>query len=275
MNRDPSAPTLEQHAWNLSVDPRAVEAVRQVRHQLKPLYVPSGIPGLDLSAGSHVAVVALDRTNSYFGSVLDFVAAGIADHPREIVSLELAADTRETDAQEALARRVGRPVNEADVDIREWAENASDYEPELFTVAGMHAAMAKERARLDASARRGFRCASADCSHFLRWLRNPADYVAYEPTLMVDLQRILNVPSLQLCAFRLSNLELLEQEHGLKAGDVLADVVLSHTHLVAVDGPRVMTGRAALAAVSRYADALGVSWRRRLKLAARALSPAA
>ena len=69
------------------------------------------------------------------------------------------------------------------------------------------------------------------------------------PPLVVlgaDLGRILDVPALQLCAFRLPNLEFLEREHGLNAGDVIREAEYQghHTPVVQIGTPEDLIRRA-------------------------------
>lgn len=238
-------PGLEWPTESSETDLSAVAAVLQFRGQRTLL--PSGIPNLAISPGDHIALVDRDGGDHYLSVILDFVAAGISNTRfHEQVSLELTEGRHADDVAEQLRQRIAAPELPPSLLIKDWDMNSSDYEPEYFDVPGMLRAMDRERERTEDDPNSAFRCASEDCSLFIRWLTNPIEYLDYEPRLALDLEHVVSRPAVQLCTFRSENLQALEQERGVTQRSAMARILAGHTKLLLIEDGRVMTGMPAL-----------------------------
>lgn len=232
-----------QYEWNVEPNPIGAEAVRRLRRAQNPAFMPSGIPNLTVEAGDHIAVIALDDGDKYLSLVADFISSGIqsgaAGLNSEIVSLELSVARNSSEMRDMLAERLGRNPAVDDVDIRDAERNYSDYDLELFSREGMLRAISYEAERFKSSSRTAFRCASEDCSYFLRSISNPSEYLNYEYRLMSDLNAVIRRPALQLCVFRMGNLEILHRERGLLLHRSLRKIIRSHSKIIAVNTDRI------------------------------------
>jgi hypothetical protein len=207
----------------------------------RPNSCPSGINGLSLNKGDHLALFVLDdSTNSHVDLVFDYISAGITSSAaRECLSLELTKGQSADAAKRRLERSTGRSLPST-VDIRNWERNADDYTPEHFDRHGMWKAMTKELERLEDVPNSMLRVASADCTAFMRWLSNPAEYVIYEHELASDLKRILEGrPFVQLCVFKADTLSEIAADHHFDGSAALLDLALSHNRILLVANNRL------------------------------------
>lgn len=207
----------------------------------RPNSCPSGINGLSLNKGDHLALFVLDdSTDTYMDLVFDYISAGITSSTaRECLSLELTKGQSVDAAKRRLERFAGSSLPPT-VDIRGWERNAGDYTPEHFDRPGMWKAMKKELQRLEEIPNSMLRVASADCTAFMRWLSNPAEYVTYEHELTSDLKRILHGrPFVQLCVFKADTLNQIAADHHFDASASLLDLALSHNRILLVADNRL------------------------------------
>lgn len=213
---------------------------------LHPSRRPSGINGLQLADGDHIAVFILEETALYHELLLDFTVAGIRDSRRtEQLSLELSQGTSAPTVRERLAARLAGEVPSR-VDVIDWDRNSGDYEPQHFTRTGMHSAMAQEAERLRGAPGSVLRVASEDCSKFMLWLSNPKDYLLYEYELADDLAiQIGSRGFIQMCGFHLKTLDETFRPHGLSLFMTTAHLIASHSHCITVDREEILCGRAA------------------------------
>jgi hypothetical protein len=218
--------------------------------------LPSGINGLHLSAGDHVAVIVLDDTPGPLDLLVDYVVAGLRDGRRpEHLSFELTEGSTSDDVRARIERRLQGPVPRA-LDIIDWSRNSGDYDSEYFTRKGMHRAIDQEAQRFTGERDALLRVASEDCSKFMSWLVNPGEYLMYEYELAGDLRaRLDGHDFLQLCTFRINTLTETMGREGMSIQRALAHVLASHSKWVIVDGAEVLPGRAGLARIATHLSA--------------------
>lgn len=222
--------------WDLTQDSFPEEII-SLRRSLAPNWVPSGISGFNLHKLDHVALFVCDSGEDHLNLLAKFVAAGCVNRESsEIISLELSQGRGLLEAKKILDSIIGERVS-GKIDIRDSERNYSDYQTEHFTLEGMWSAMKGELKRIDDAGVKMFRCASEDCSIFLRWLDNPHDYLAYEARLSTDLSRILNTDHVQLCTFRLSLINQLGLNGHINPGRAIEEILASHKRII------LMTGR--------------------------------
>jgi hypothetical protein len=220
-----------------------------------PSRMPSGINSLDLDNEDHVAVfVLVGGDEQYYDLLLDYLAAGIWNPlQEEHTTLELTRGRDPIDARIRLEQRLGNELP-ATVDIVPWERNAADYEPETFTRDGMWKAIDQEEVRLRDAPTATLRVASEDCSAFMSWLRNPADYIAYEYELQQDLRaRLKGHPFVQLCTFKSQTLRALADKHLLDYNSALLELASSHNRVLLLDPSGLHGGKVALRRLLREA----------------------
>ncbi|WP_431843212.1 pentapeptide repeat-containing protein [Calidifontibacter indicus] len=211
------------------------------RRSVEPEFVPSGVSGLLLRRGDHIALVVEDESGEHLDIIKDFLAAGYRNGgEEELLSLELTENRNKEQVSNELAQQLGPGFSDR-LDVRDWVENNSDFEQGAsrstgrFTRPGMWQAMNDERRRMRPDWEPMLRCASEDCSLFIRWLENPDDYLKYEARLGADLERIVPSGFVQLCTFRSSVLRDMDAQGVLPLGRSVADILASHNRVVLLD----------------------------------------
>jgi len=223
-------------------DRAGVDAVATLRRRVDPLFMPSGISGFTLRAGDHIALFVLPGSapDAHLPILFRYVAAGANNLDRdEAVVLELSEGATPAMAETGLSGLTGGG-HRSRIDIVDWDRNSGDYQPGHFDLAGMWRAITKQRPRMDGVERPAFRCASEDCSFFVRWLDNAADYLRYEAQLPVDLDRLLPGPFLQLCTFKDHLLGELADARRISRAESVATLLASHNRVIVVAGPRII-----------------------------------
>ena len=252
----------------------ATPEVIKFRRSVEPDFVPSGVSGLVLRRGDHIALVVEDESGEHLDIIKDFLAAGYRNGgEEEILSLELNQNRNKDKVSSELAQQLG-PSFSHRLDVRDWAENNSDFEQGAsrstgrFTRAGMWQAMNDERRRMRPDWEPMLRCASEDCSLFIRWLENPDDYLKYEARLGADLDRIVPSGFVQLCTFRSSVLREMDAQGVLPLERTVADILASHNRVVLLDNEGMHLDAAARARIEKRYE-LGAGFRFAAKARAR------
>ena len=239
-------------------DRSAVEAVAEVRRRADPLFMPSGISGFSLRARDHIALFVLPGAadDSHLPVLFRYVAAGANNEDRhEAVVLELSDGATPAMAEAGLAGMIAAP-RRARIDVVDWDRNSGDYRLGHFDLAGMWQAITNQRPRMEGVDQPAFRCASEDCSFFVRWLDNAGDYPRYEAQLPEDLSRLLPGPFLQLCTFKDRLLVELADAQDIPAAESVATILASHNRVIAVADDRILFDGAAR---ERLMDQYGIS----------------
>jgi hypothetical protein len=278
---------MTELAWTPSATGWRAPAPQQLRAPLEqsellrtlvkrnPLELPSGINNFSVVKDDHIAVLVFNESPRLDQLVRDFVLAGVENPVEdEHLTLELTEGQDIAGVRSSLEESLGDDLP-PEVDVVGWERNSGDYEPSHFTREGMYRAIDNEAIRLSNVPRAAvLRVASEDCSKFMAWLDNPADYLAYEYELRNDLsQRLHGRPFLQLCTFRAETFRSIATQHpSFDYATAMLDVVASHNRLVVVDDDDVLTGAPAIRKVVMSVGKPKVlrGWRNLLSFAIRA-----
>lgn len=266
-----SAVEVSRHSnfWdNLPMpDPAEVAAFRR---QVTPGFLPSGINGFNLREGDHIALVVTSDEVDHLSLLKGFIAAGYRNSSaHEILSLELSLGRSAHGAITALEEVLGGAFDER-IDVRDSDRNYGDYEPEHFTLEGMWQAMSGERSRMSSQGEL-LRCASEDCSLFLKWLDNPHEYLRYEARLGPDLNQLMPRSFVQLCTFRTSVLDELGLADHLDTALAMEQILASHSRVILLsdgglsfdaDARRVLRSRYPISRHRRMAVTVSSLWTR-------------
>lgn len=238
--------------WERGYSSLAAGDVPRIRSQINPSFVPSGISGFILNKGDHVALFIEEDDIDYLPVLEKFLIAGYRSSSKpEILSLELSRTENAAPVKERMMAKLGRNFSDT-IEIRDVDQNYSDYEPEHFTIEGMWDAMNHERRRFSRDeSQHSFRCASEDCSLFLRWVDNPREYLRYESRLAQDLENIVCKGSVQLCAFRHSVLREMESIGKLNASIAVGEILASHSRVILLTHEQIVFDDLARAIIER------------------------